>query len=77
MPSEPSAIAANPAATATGEGALRHSGRHPYPLPDLYGLAIQTFAVTMKGGSLFRTAVSAVPFLLPLMFQLGFGLDPF
>ncbi|BCP54766.1 MFS transporter [Kaistia sp. 32K] len=57
--------------------ALRHSGRHPHPLPDLYGLAIQTFAVTMKGGSLFRTAVSAVPFLLPLMFQLGFGLDPF
>ncbi len=57
--------------------ALRHSGRHPHPLPDLYGLAIRTFAVTMKGGSLFRTAVSAVPFLLPLMFQLGFGLDPF
>ncbi|WP_336801934.1 MFS transporter [Kaistia sp. MMO-174] len=57
--------------------ALRHSGRHPHPLPDLYGLTIQTFAVTMKGGSLFRTAVSAVPFLLPLMFQLGFGLDPF
>jgi EmrB/QacA subfamily drug resistance transporter len=57
--------------------ALRHAGRHPHPLPDLYGLAIKTFAVTMRGGSLFRTAVSAVPFLLPLMLQLGFGLDPF
>ncbi|MFI5411822.1 MFS transporter [Kaistia sp. UC242_56] len=57
--------------------ALRHSSQHPHPLPDLYGLTIQTFAVTIKGGSLFRTAVSAVPFLLPLMFQLGFGLDPF
>jgi hypothetical protein len=33
--------------------------------------------VTLGGGSLFRMAVTAVPFLLPLMFQLAFGLDAF
>ena len=29
------------------------------------------------GGTLFRIGIGAVPFLLPLMFQLGFGLTPF
>ena len=38
---------------------------------------IKTFAVVMGGGSLFRIAISAVPFLLPLMFQVGFGMDAF
>ncbi|MCV4639312.1 MFS transporter, partial [Escherichia coli] len=27
--------------------------------------------------SLFRASISAVPFLLPLLFQVGFGMDPF
>ena len=31
----------------------------------------------LGGGSLFRMSVAAVPFLLPLMFQLAFGLDAF
>ena len=31
----------------------------------------------MRGGTLFRVAVGAVPFLLPLLFQVGFGLDAF
>ncbi len=44
---------------------------------DLSSLKIKTFAVVMGGGSLFRIAISAVPFLLPLMFQLGFGMDAF
>ena len=30
----------------------------------------------MIGGSLFRVGIGAVPFLLPLMLQLGFGLTP-
>lgn len=33
--------------------------------------------MTVWGGSLFRVAIGTVPFLLPLMFQLGFGLDAF
>lgn len=51
--------------------------RNPAPLLDLSVLQIPSFAVTALGGSLFRIAVSVVPFLLPLMFQIGFGFDAF
>ena len=43
---------------------------------DIAPLKIPTFAVTIWGGSLFRMGVSAVPFLLPVMFQIGFGFEP-
>ncbi len=36
-----------------------------------------SFAVVVWGGSLFRMGVSAVPFLLPVMFQIGFGYTSF
>jgi EmrB/QacA subfamily drug resistance transporter len=54
-----------------------HLKRAAHPLIDLSSLAIPTFSITIIGGSLFRMAIGAVPFLLPLMFQLGFGLDAF
>ena len=44
---------------------------------DLSALGVPTFAATIWGGSLFRMGVSAVPFLLPVMFQIGFGYDAF
>ncbi|WP_436195235.1 DHA2 family efflux MFS transporter permease subunit [Paraburkholderia hospita] len=44
---------------------------------DLSSFKIRTFAVVMGGGSLFRIAISAVPFLLPLMFQIGLGMNAF
>ena len=53
--------------------ALRHLSRSPHPMLELSSLRVPTFAVPLRGGSLFRMGVSAVPFLLPLMFQLGFG----
>jgi EmrB/QacA subfamily drug resistance transporter len=56
---------------------IRHLRRAAHPLVDLEALKIPTFAVTIFGGSLFRMAIGAVPFLLPLMFQLGFGLNAF
>lgn len=56
--------------------AVRHLNRAEHPMFDLRALAIPTYAVTIWGGSLFRMGVSAVPFLLPLMFQLGFGFAP-
>ena len=31
----------------------------------------------MIGGTMFRIGNGAMPFLLPLMFQLGFGMTPF
>ncbi|EOU9534579.1 MFS transporter [Cronobacter dublinensis] len=57
--------------------ALRHFRRAPFPMIRLDALAVPTFRVTMYGGSLFRTSISAVPFLLPLLFQVGFGMDAF
>jgi EmrB/QacA subfamily drug resistance transporter len=54
-----------------------HLQRAAHPLIDLSSFAIPTFTITIVGGSLFRMAIGAVPFLLPLMFQLGFGLDAF
>ncbi|HEV7814838.1 MAG TPA: MFS transporter, partial [Janthinobacterium sp.] len=55
----------------------RHLRRAAHPLVDLSALQIPTFSVTILGGSLFRMAIGAIPFLLPLMFQVGFGLDAF
>lgn len=65
------------AAAPLGALALRHIRRHPAPIVRLDGFAVPSFAVAMAGGSLFRVAVGAVPFLLPLLFQVGFGLDAF
>jgi MFS family permease len=57
--------------------ALRHFRRANAPMIRLDAMRIPTFAVTMYGGSLFRCSISAVPFLLPLLFQVGFGMDAF
>lgn len=57
--------------------ALRHFRATQWPMIRLDALKVPTFKVTMYGGSLFRASISAVPFLLPLLFQVGFGMDPF
>ena len=57
--------------------AVFHFLRTEHPLIDLSGMKLPTFAITISGGSLFRTAIGAVPFLLPLMLQVGFGLSAF
>lgn len=57
--------------------ALRHFTRARWPMIRLDAMQVPTFRVTMYGGSLFRASISAVPFLLPLLFQVGFGMDAF
>jgi EmrB/QacA subfamily drug resistance transporter len=54
-----------------------HARRVADPILDFRLLRIDTFRAGVLGGSLFRIGVGAVPFLLPLMFQLGFGLSAF
>jgi EmrB/QacA subfamily drug resistance transporter len=54
---------------------LWHARRTPNPLIRLSLLSIPTFRAGLIGGSLFRIGVGAVPFLLPLLLQIGFGLD--
>lgn len=51
--------------------------RVPQPLIDLRLLKIPTFFAGVTGGFLFRTGIGAAPFLLPLLFQEGFGLTAF
>jgi EmrB/QacA subfamily drug resistance transporter len=60
-----------------GWWALRHMHRAAHPLIDFACLRIHTFAVAIWGGSLFRIAIMASPFLLPLMFQVAFGMNAF
>jgi len=56
---------------------VRHARRSENPILDLRLLRIETLRAGIAGGSLFRLGVGAVPFLLPLMFQLGYGLSAF
>jgi EmrB/QacA subfamily drug resistance transporter len=66
-----------------GAGALalalyvRHARRTPYPIVDLSLLRVPTFHAAVVGGFTFRMGLGAVPFLLPLMLQTGFGLTAF
>jgi EmrB/QacA subfamily drug resistance transporter len=55
---------------------IRHAHRVEHPIIDLALLKIPTYAAAMTGGFLFRMGLGALPFLLPLMLQVGFGLDP-
>jgi EmrB/QacA subfamily drug resistance transporter len=55
---------------------VRHARRAPHPVLDLSLLAIGTFRAAVVGGFLFRIGVGAIPFLLPLMLQVGFGMNP-
>src|SRR4051812_2762532 len=52
-----------------------HARRTPRPMLDFRLLRIATFRMSLLCGSLSRIAVGAMPFLLPMMFQLGFGMS--
>jgi EmrB/QacA subfamily drug resistance transporter len=56
---------------------LIHARKTAEPLLALDLFKNQVFRASIVGGSLFRIGVGAVPFLLPLMFQIGFGMTPF
>jgi EmrB/QacA subfamily drug resistance transporter len=47
------------------------------PVVDLTLFRLPTFRAGVAGGFLFRIGVGALPFLLPLLMQLGFGMTPF
>jgi EmrB/QacA subfamily drug resistance transporter len=56
--------------------AVRYLLHTAQPLLQLKVLRILTFRVMVLGGSLFRMANAAAPFLLPLLFQEAFGWSP-
>jgi EmrB/QacA subfamily drug resistance transporter len=53
-----------------------HARRTEYPLLDLRLFRLATFRAGVIGGAIFRAGQGAVPFLLPMMLQLAFGLTP-
>jgi len=61
----------------SGVAYLFHARHAVNPLLALNLFDNQTFRACVLGGGLFRIGIGAVPFLLPLMLQIGFGLTPF
>jgi hypothetical protein len=55
---------------------VAHFNRSPQPLLELSALSVLTYRIsTLTAGTGLRTALHATPFLLPLMFQIGFGMN--
>ncbi|MBN3792061.1 DHA2 family efflux MFS transporter permease subunit [Burkholderia sp. Ac-20353] len=65
------------ASVVLGAATWAHARRTVHPLLDVTTLQVPTFSVTVVTGSVTRVAINAVPYLLPLLFQVGFGLTPF
>ncbi|MFC0409673.1 DHA2 family efflux MFS transporter permease subunit [Roseomonas elaeocarpi] len=57
----------------SGVLAVWHCLRTRHPAIDLSLMRIPAFAVTITAGTLFRCGAGAIPFLVPLAIQLGFG----
>ena len=56
-----------------GAGYALHAWRHPAPLLDFSLMKLPCFGVAFCAMMLFRTGIGAIPFLLPMMMQVGFG----
>lgn len=56
---------------------LAHARRTSNPALDLTLFRLPTFFASVAGGFIFRLGLGALPFLLPLMLQIGFGMTPF
>jgi EmrB/QacA subfamily drug resistance transporter len=62
----------------SGVAAIIAAQSHPATsLIDLESMKLKTYSLSVYGASAFRLAVSVLPFLLPLMFQIAFGLNAF
>ncbi|GEO95892.1 MFS transporter [Kocuria turfanensis] len=64
------------AAALSGVAAVRWLLRSAHPLLDLRVYRIAGYRAANSGGLVYRAVVSSVPFLLPLLFQDGFGRSP-
>jgi EmrB/QacA subfamily drug resistance transporter len=60
---------------ASGWAYLWHARTHPAPIIDIGLMRVASFRLSAFGGSLTRISGGAMPFLLPLMMQLGFGMS--
>jgi MFS family permease len=60
---------------AAGVAYARHARWTEHPILDFRMMRIPTFGLSVLGGSLTRITAGAVPFLLPMMMQVGFGMS--
>jgi MFS family permease len=56
---------------------VQHARHTPVPILDLKLLKLPTLRAAVVGGFIYRGGVGAMPFLLPLMLQLGFNMTAF
>ena len=56
---------------------VMHARRTGSPVLDFSLLRLSTVRASIIGGFMFRLGIGALPFLLPLLMQVGFGLTPF
>ena len=69
-------------ASGVGAGALCwvayffHQRTTAHPILDLRLMRLQTFAAATLGGGLCRLGFGAIPFLMAMLLQVGFGLSP-
>ena len=54
-----------------------HGRKTASPVLDFGLLRLPTMRASIVGGFMFRLGIGALPFLLPLLMQVGFGLSPF
>ena len=65
------------AAIGLGVAAVKHVRNTRDPLLDLTTLRVATYSVTVLWGAATRIGIEAVPYLIPLLLQIGFGFSPF
>jgi EmrB/QacA subfamily drug resistance transporter len=56
---------------------VMHARRVGSPVLDFSLLRLSTMRAAVVGGFMFRLGIGSLPFLLPLLMQIGFGLTPF
>lgn len=65
------------AGVALGVLMVRHARQHPYPMIDVSLVRLPSFAANFYGGTLFRLGLGSQAFLLPILFQVVFGMSAF
>jgi len=63
-------------ALALVSGAIFHARTAKHPMLELWALRLPSYSIAVAWGSFYRISVGALPFLLPLLFQVSFGLNP-
>ncbi len=62
---------------AAGFATAWHVRRQPHPVIDPTLLRIETFSVSVLGGTLFRLGTASLNYLLPILLQVGIGFTAF